>query len=495
MLYKQTIRAGEMREISKRGHHFKLIKCQTALRLRVHAKNELLLDTEVRAGFEIAFAKEFERIVIEAEQEQRVEIWADIWPLGYEAPAQNANNLDSAVLNHYGDAELTVPFEPNRLNVRMVSDAPWWYGGSNVTKESGIPVAANQEVEIPGAAEIWAAIEPKGEYLPVNKALELGSGFMVADYGQTRNAIYFTAGAGGDSYLYKITKEGVERLELGQYYQLNTGGKIVTVCGVDENTYAYTSRYGLYLTQVNDETGEQKNFAIPRSINSPGQYISQVRGMQHLNGKYYLDAVLFEDDAQGGKTYACIAVYDGATWEYKHKIEQTQPEFRAFFSNGVDGFYTVNSGNVKFIPEAELVELSDYSTRPVIGSLQGADDHPQWVKSEGQVLVYLPGANGSAALINDADKTFINLGTCDGAILSNAGVTLLNNGEFNITTDQGNSYVTAPAPHDFAWTTSTKMFLQGPLLFVVNSEFFGLYSTEKQRVVAKQRLRILKGFS
>ena len=88
MLYKQTIRAGEVREINKSGRQIKIINCESTLQLRVFLSGKNLLETEVRSGFDVAFAK-FDKLTIQSDQEQRIEVWASDNPLGYEAPTKD----------------------------------------------------------------------------------------------------------------------------------------------------------------------------------------------------------------------------------------------------------------------------------------------------------------------------------------------------------------------------------------------------------------------
>ncbi|WKD24049.1 hypothetical protein NDQ71_02850 [Pseudoalteromonas sp. KG3] len=158
MLYKQTIRAGEVREIAKVGRQIKIINCESTLQLRVFLKGENLLDTEVRSGFDVTFSK-FDSITLQSDQEQRIEVWASPNPLGYKAPTKGSNSNLSEIVDHYGGSQQILPFERNRVAITLFSDTePFWYGGQGVTIANGIPVAAGVPHKIEGSGEFHIAI-------------------------------------------------------------------------------------------------------------------------------------------------------------------------------------------------------------------------------------------------------------------------------------------------------------------------------------------------
>ena len=136
MIFKQSIEAGSTNELNRAGRHIKVINAASALRLRVfNDEGSVMLDSEVRSGFELEMPP-FGKATVTSQTQQSYEIWVSADKLGYNAPSANANNLNSYTAKHYGDTDMIVPFEPSRLSVKVVSDAPWWYGGSNVDSGS-----------------------------------------------------------------------------------------------------------------------------------------------------------------------------------------------------------------------------------------------------------------------------------------------------------------------------------------------------------------------
>ncbi|QFU04879.1 hypothetical protein FIU82_07610 [Pseudoalteromonas sp. THAF3] len=485
MLYKQTIRAGEMREISKRGHHFKLIKCQTALRLRVHAKTELLLDTEVRAGFEIAFAKEFERIVIEAEQEQRVEIWADIWPLGYDAPAQNANALQNGLSNHYGDSELVLPFEPNRLNARIVSDLPWWYGGSNVSKENGIPVAAHQEVEIAGAAEIWAAIEERAEYQPTTQSTQ-----VPFDGGYTFATLEHETG------LYVATSAGLFVYKDGQYQLLEHISGVQQyehVTRISEDEIAACGSYG-HIHIFNIRTGAQgvkwMPFLSATGTGSADVHLSRCDCMTYSEsaGKFIIAGL----GTEPGFVYVSRDNNMNTVWDMKMVGGPKWNVLRAFD----DKFLAVVGIDTYVFETATLAD--SWGTDQPIGQIDKGINYEAQCTENDRILVFsTKGSNSSVYTIN---KASLNLNLVAGgaaAIATPSGLLIYGvDGNFYESEDDGATLVSYPGPH--TWSSSASVYMGwsgGNLVVHPRNGDVELVSTEKKRIIAKQQLRVLKGFS
>lgn len=221
MLYKQTIRAGEVREINKSGRQIKIINCESTLQLRVFLSGKNLLETEVRSGFDVAFAK-FDKLTIQSDQEQRIEVWASDNPLGYEAPTKGSNSNRSELIEHYGGSQKVLPFERNRVAITLFSDTePFWYGGEGVTAENGIPVAAGVAHKIEGAGELHIAVDIPPVYDPIVSSEQQKSAAWSA-YGMNSHSmtvdnatgdVYLSSSNTGDT-LYKINKQGVSSLNV-----------------------------------------------------------------------------------------------------------------------------------------------------------------------------------------------------------------------------------------------------------------------------------------
>ncbi|MBU76117.1 MAG: hypothetical protein CMK63_03885 [Pseudoalteromonadaceae bacterium] len=165
MLYKQTIRAGEVREINKVGRQIKVINCEASLELRVFLKGKNLLTTEVRSGFDVSFLQ-FDSITIQSEQQQKIEIWASENPLGYEAPSKGSNQLQSLLIEHYGDDQVAFDFEAGRVAVSLYSEKNFFVGGQGCTVETGLPMSPNTIHKVEGAGALTISMD-----IPANQTL------------------------------------------------------------------------------------------------------------------------------------------------------------------------------------------------------------------------------------------------------------------------------------------------------------------------------------
>lgn len=209
MLYKQTIRAGEVREINKEGRQIKIINCESTLQMRVFLNGENLLDTEVRSGFDVTFGR-FDKLTIQSDQEQRIELWASENPLGYEAPTKGSNSNRSDLIEHYGGSQKILPFERNRVAITLFSDTEaFWYGGEGVTVENGIPVKAGESARIEGAGEMHIAI---------NKPPLVEVGDTYTTHTKPTGYLYYTVNIGGTCFvhmsetIFRLTNAGFSRL-------------------------------------------------------------------------------------------------------------------------------------------------------------------------------------------------------------------------------------------------------------------------------------------
>ena len=164
MLHNKMLDGVTITELNKTGAYFKVLNCQTELRITMTRGGSNVLSTEVRSGFELSKVP-FDKVIIESDTPQKVEIWASEYPLGYDAPTKGANTNLSGIIEHYGDSQQVLPFERNRVAVTLFSDTePFWYGGEGVTPENGIPVPAGERRRIEGAGELHLAINKSASY-------------------------------------------------------------------------------------------------------------------------------------------------------------------------------------------------------------------------------------------------------------------------------------------------------------------------------------------
>lgn len=489
MLYKQTIRAGEVREIYKEGRHLKLINAQTSLGLRVFKGGSSVLDTEIRSGFELAF-KSFDKITITADQEQKIELWASETPLGYDAPSSNANSLNSYAANHYGDTDEILPFEPSRLTTKVVSDQPWWYGGSNVTKANGIPVAAGEVAEIRGAAAISAAISAKGEYLPSTQTVSVASG--KSNYAAIANEHGMFA-ITNDNKLMQLDSNGYREIapKVGQ------GDYVYAMCLVGVDKIAYAVQYSNYFYELDLVTGKVKNYRIPNTDIAKDGYVQAIRRMTH-DGEKYIFVTSGQDRESGyDQTFAAITTLQDGVWTHRFRDIQTNYSWRQIWAIGLNKVIIQSDLGFKLIEDVTALPAEDdvASLTHITGIIGGQTDYMQFTEYGDYILIQGQSINSEAVLINKVDMSVVSLGYCDASAIAEAGVILVKGNEFHTSTDLGQTFEITDHPLSFSSSHRNYLHYVGSHLFIMASSFTGYYVTEKVRETPKQTFRVLKAFS
>ncbi len=495
-LFKQKIHPNKVNEINKAGKHLKVINSQTELSIRVfNLVGELVLHTQVRAGFEITLPV-FAKVVISAEQEQKIEMWVDENPLGYNAPTANANNLSSFKGLHYGDSEEILPFEPSRLSAKIVSDQPWWYGGANVDKENGIPVAAGEVAEIRGAAKISAAISAQGEYLTTTQTHDTGE--RPWNYGSFNN---------NHGLVIRNNNSGIDLLTAGGVKPVNTLKNVARFCKVGGDGVAYVEMFAQHIYVYNFETNKTVLINIPsagaQAVNDV--YITQVSGIVHNKGKYIL-SVKGYDTAQG-KDLKALAIFDGQSWVFKFVVYDRNASYPNEMYPISDDSILLVGGNklyaveVDSLPDGYAMEIDPYGQRIFLeldmiqDGFAGTVTYLSYYSYGGYVLLKSQSTNSEAILINEADKTAINIGRCQLALISAAGLIKANGDEWLLSKDYGGTYEPITPTLSFSGGANVHAGYYGGVVLVSSTSLTGYILTEKQRQNAKQNFRILKAYS
>lgn len=397
MLYKQTIRAGEVREINKSGRQIKIINCESTLQLRVFLSGKNLLETEVRSGFDVAFAK-FDKLTIQSDQEQRIEVWASDNPLGYEAPTKGSNSNRSELIEHYGGSQKVLPFERNRVAITLFSDTePFWYGGQGVTAENGIPVAAGVAHKIEGAGELHIAINKTPVYDPViesvtTKSIQWSSYGMAAAAMDTVSGIAYLSSEDDNGALFRVTKDGVFNLRvIGE--QIKAGGGFAYAAqykNEDNNTQE--------AVHIINRLGEVQTVPLKRAAVGRAERFSYGGGKQFLSYSGNPKAIAIDGEMRLESSAYCADMYVSNEGEFFGKIDNrlihikdgvfpqlaadapviTEPNAPTTFEClGESDKYIVFKGFVNGNPKIYIKETGAYVSSPYAGgsTTVGADGY------------------------------------------------------------------------------------------------------------------------
>tara|TARA_B100001063_G_C16771468_1_gene561907 strand:+ start:2411 stop:3898 length:1488 start_codon:yes stop_codon:yes gene_type:complete len=495
MLHRKTLKPNQVTTVTKKGSEFKLLTAQTELRVTFYRKGEEMLVTDARSGFELSGVN-FDEILISGEQEQRIEIWASEIKLGYDAPSANANNLSSFKGLHYGDSEVLLPFEPSRLTARVVSDSPWWYGGANVDSDNGIPVAAGEIAEIRGAAEIKAAISAKGEYLTTTQTVDTGDRPWL--YGSFNN---------NHGLVIRNNDAGIDLLTKGGLMPVNTSKSVSRLCKVGEDGVAYIEVSPQHIYVYNFETNKTVLINVPstpaQAVN--GVYITQAAGIVYNKGKYILSAKCY--DTVRGEDLKALAIFDGQSWAFKFVVYDRNASFPNEMYPISDDSILLVGGNKLYIsevdslPDGYSMEIDPYGQRIFLDlemiqdGFAGTLSYLSYSSYGGYVLLKSQSINSEAVLINEADKSAVNIGRCQLALISEAGLIKANGNDWLLSKDYGGTYEPITPTLSFPDGANVHAGYYGGVVLVASTSLTGYILTEKQRQNPKQNFRILKAFS
>lgn len=496
MIFKQKLKAGEMFELGA-GKYIKIINSQTDLRLRVFGVDgSIKSNTVVRSGFELTFS-EFKYATVQTEVDQPFEIWCSFDPLGYDAPSSNANTMQSYKANHFGDTDPILPFEPNRLTARIVSDAPWWYGGGNVDKENGIPVAAGEIAEVRGAAEISAAISAQGEYVPTADYLRY-TGNIFSYFSINTDMGVINASSGGSKKINLLTEGEVETHE-----PEGAQDTIGNICYLGGGDVMYVTQYERrVLFKYNLNSRQEVSFSLKNIGLSDGFNLSQVNNMVDAGDNKLIAMVNiteYETDVQ----YHALALIDlnEQTINYRLAKQGSNLWARTILRLG-DSFVSLDSTGIRLFGIDEFLNLpilmSDYSGEYLTGAVQGSHSYAMvsGVDEKGNYLITVPSSStGGYAVINPQTKWAIT-GYADCGAISAAGLILYESHKIKISYDLGFSFTTlVDVPSSRKGDYMRMYYIKNNLYTTSSDEESWLYLTYKKRVNVKQTFRVLKAYS
>jgi len=139
MFIRKFLEPQKVDEVNASGRFIKVMNSEGEFRIRATNNNgDLILDTDARAGFDVQVNVAFDKLTITSSTEQKLELWVSQHKLSYDALSTKASRSSSFVIEHYGDSQVLLPYDPAQAAVTIFSDAECWVGGEGVDIESGI---------------------------------------------------------------------------------------------------------------------------------------------------------------------------------------------------------------------------------------------------------------------------------------------------------------------------------------------------------------------
>lgn len=151
MLIKQSIKTGSVVEINRYGKFIKVIKSAAPMRLYVYLKGEKVLETEARETFELELVA-FDKIVIESETSQKVELWVGKAKLSFNplksSVVGSAGTFSSSAPIFFGETVEILKARELRAKLTLQADDDFFYGGEGITAQTAIEVKKGERIEI-----------------------------------------------------------------------------------------------------------------------------------------------------------------------------------------------------------------------------------------------------------------------------------------------------------------------------------------------------------
>lgn len=256
MLIKKNISPLEVADINTAGRYVKVMNCENAMRLRATNGVNVIIDTEVRAGFEIKTSEAFTLVQLTSEFEQKVDLWVSKHELKYDALSTKASRSSSFLALHYGESQQITPFDSSQYRAQVLSETACWLGGEGVTNLNGIYLPANAKYVHDSAAPLHAYITDKKTYKAVIEKPDLINAPRLEDLGGISSHV------SGSRFLHKSLNwqqdTGLIDMETLQFTALDKYVKVVFVYG--EKMYCIRADTGrkLYIDEISGSTYARK---------------------------------------------------------------------------------------------------------------------------------------------------------------------------------------------------------------------------------------------
>ena len=159
MLLNKILKPGEVNEVNRVGQFIKIMNCENTLRLRATQNGKEVITTDAKAGFELATSQAFDQLILESETEQKIEIWVSKHKLNYDALSTKASRSSSFLVEHYGQSQQILPYDPAQAKALIsLSGKSFYVGGEGVNNENGIFVDIGEKYPHDSAAPLYAYI-------------------------------------------------------------------------------------------------------------------------------------------------------------------------------------------------------------------------------------------------------------------------------------------------------------------------------------------------
>ncbi|KAA1160615.1 hypothetical protein EU508_09160 [Pseudoalteromonas fuliginea] len=340
MIHKITLKPNQAAEIVKTGQFIKVLNCENRFKLNATRQGSEVAFTDAGAGFDLSTITPFDKIAIQSEVNQTVEIWVSAHKLSYDALSTKPSRSSSFLSEHFGLTGLIAPYDPAQASLKVaLTEKGFWVGGEGVTSETGIYIPQGEVYKHDSAAPLYAYINDKPD--------------LVLD---TQNRAYLTATTSDQCRKWAVNGEAMIFLNQGN------SGRLVDLSAGDVSVLGFGYKCACAFEDGFFVAGGM-NYSL---FNKSGMELELYNPLAGQGGGYHAVACI---ESSGGvlvcvKSLAQASVhaafyYKDGVFSKRENIDQKLKDNEASgaYRDEIDGRIWVKIGNAWYFSEDELITL------------------------------------------------------------------------------------------------------------------------------------------
>ncbi|WP_218397987.1 hypothetical protein [Alteromonas lipotrueae] len=168
MLFDILLKAGRFNEVTRQGRHINIVLAAGEMTARITDSKGKVFQTKMVSGMALELPT-FERVALKSDNDQQTKVWISDVPLAYSpdtAREVGSNALISTVGQVFSsEAAELLPAQVGRNRITLTPEKDIFLGGSNLSIQNGVKLAAGQVFTMATQGAVWA-LETSGDYPP-----------------------------------------------------------------------------------------------------------------------------------------------------------------------------------------------------------------------------------------------------------------------------------------------------------------------------------------
>ena len=429
MYITKFLKPNEVNDINTKGMFIKVMSCEGKLRIRATEGVDVLLDTEVRAGFDLQTVRPFSLIQITSEVEQKLEVWVSQHKLSYDALSTKASRANSFIAEHFGLSQQILPYDPSQSRVKIVNDTDDFYvGGEGVTDKNGIKVLAGAVYEHDSAAPLSAFVNK-----PITYVIDTNSESLESFTGSPLNNQQKGGHYIGDGKWLYTNKDDTS---YGKVI-VDAQNRIITRKTINEYNVEILKFQGELIGVRSSTDNELRIYKFDDSLNVTGELVVDVssapfdcRCVCNVKDEYIFMAGV----TQSGYGATPVWIYDGESFVNKTINIEGTPSFSSIAYDPIaDQIWAYEQDDITYVGTPALNDFvattakwRDNKIQPVFG-----DDH---------IIFYSGQLNGYASVYDRETGEDLSLSYSRAAYSDGLNIVCVKSDGVYISANRGQSY-------------------------------------------------------